>query len=63
MHFGSELHAFSLHAGVLFGQLMNWLHSFDSLIASGPHAHAADSLIARTQDSLIARAQDSLIAK
>ena len=65
MDFGGHLHAFALHAGVVFQQLASWLHALDSLIAS----HTQDSLIAHTahaQDSLIAHtahAQDSLIAR
>jgi len=56
MHFGSELHAFSLHAGALFGQLMNFLHSLETIIASGPMFHAQETIIAsHTQETIIAR--------
>jgi hypothetical protein len=66
-HFGGHLHAFSLHLGMFLSQAIQWMHSFESLIAGGPHVQ--DSLIAggaHAQDSLIAggaHVQDSLIAR
>jgi hypothetical protein len=51
MHFGSELHAFSLHAGVFFGQTYDYLiHAFDYLIHGVTQKadyliHGADYLI------------------
>ncbi len=55
MHlFGSDFHAFAIHAGVVVSQLMNWMHSLETLITSPATtsetlitapAHAAETLI------------------